>query len=56
MSNSLDQIISDTLSSLIWVETVCKSYQQTAQAGKDLKWVVQEGKNTRQSQATLVVK
>ena len=31
------QIISDVLSGLIWVQTVCKCYQQTTLVGKELK-------------------
>ena len=37
MSNSLDPDQADILSGLIWVQTVCKCYQQTTLAGKELK-------------------
>ena len=34
MSNSLDQVRPDIKSGLIWVVTVCKSYQQTTLIGR----------------------
>ena len=37
MSNSLDPDQPDVLSCMIWVQTVCKCYQQTTLAGKELK-------------------
>ena len=37
VSNSLDQNQADILSGLIWVQNVCKGYQQTTPAGKELK-------------------
>ena len=36
-SNSWIQIRTDILSVLIWVQTVCKNYQQTTLVGKELK-------------------
>ena len=34
--NSLDPDEADVLSGLIWVQTVCKSYQQTTKVEKEL--------------------
>ena len=34
--NSLDSDQTDELSGLIWVQTVCKGYQQTTLVGKEL--------------------
>ena len=36
------QIRPDILSGLIWVQTVCKGYQQTTQVGKELKEKLKE--------------
>ena len=36
VSNSLIQIRPDILSGLIWVQTVCKGYEQTTLVGKEL--------------------
>ena len=35
------QILPNILSSLIWVQTVCKGYQQTALVGKELMRTIQ---------------
>ena len=37
MSNSFDPDLADSLSGLIWVQTVCKSYQRTTLLGNELK-------------------
>ena len=34
VSNSLDPVMSGILSGLIWVQTVCKGYQQMTQVGR----------------------
>ena len=39
VSNSLIQIWPGVLSGLLWVQSVCKGYQQTPKVGKELRWL-----------------
>ena len=47
MPNSLIQIRPDILSGLVWVQTVCKSYQQTTLGDKELNALAQLSSGVR---------